>query len=130
VSVSQILTRATRTRSPTGAFLQGAGYFFVKVTRHILGRGVDAIERRDLVEHAVIEPFDHIPQPAFQLDEVHEQSGLVQLFAFQSYFYLVIVPVYVFALAAVAAQGVAGGEAFLDGNFKHRKTSPRLSGWW
>src|SRR3972149_2071045 len=45
----------------------------------------------------------------------------------QHHAHLVVVPVDVLALPFVAAQGVAGGEAFFDGNLKHLKSLPETA---
>ena len=67
----------------------------------------------------MIHPVQNGVDYAFQFHKIHQQTDGIQSFALDRHLASIIMPVYIFALAAIVAQRMAGGECFLYGHFKH-----------
>src|SRR5258706_13587048 len=123
-------------------FVEGAGFYgdaafghlvelelglVVEVAREIFGRGVERGEWLEVVDHLVIEVVDDGAHDLLEQLEIEEQASLVEVFALEGDEDLVVVAVRVFALAAVVAEVVAGGEAGFYGYFKHEPGIPSVA---
>src|SRR3954454_1643259 len=75
-----------------------------------LGRGVALVERRDLVDHLVVEGADDLLHHRLEVGEVEHHAQGVELARLEVHPHPVVVPVQVLAPAGVPPDGVRGGE--------------------
>ena len=86
------------------------------------GFGVEGGEGFEVVDHLVVEVVDRGTEDLLEELEVKQEAGFVELSAGERDEHFVVVAVRVFALAAVVAEVVAGGETGFYGNFEHPLT--------
>ena len=88
VSVSHNFTSLTRAGESAGIPLRN---LFADVPRHILGRRVQGVEGRHVIEKLVVHPVHHRVDQLLHLHEIHQQSGRIQPLARQRHLHSVIV---------------------------------------
>jgi hypothetical protein len=91
---------------------------FENVFGEILGRRLQLIKRRQLIDVAVIEIVNQFISRRLQLNKVDEQPNVVQLATASVDLNLIVVSVQVFALPLVAAQLVRAREVTFNHDFK------------
>src|SRR6266568_4062773 len=96
---------------------------FAKILCEVFGGGIESIERGEVIEKPVVEPFGDAFNGAAQVHEVHQQARRIEFLSRHSNLDAVIMAVDVFTLTFVASQSVSGGETVVGGNFKHDKWS-------
>ena len=99
--------------------------FVVEILRQIFRGRFNYREGLDFVDHLVIETFDGVLHHIFQVFEIEQQAGFVELRSRQGHADLVVVAVRILALAFVVAEVVSGGECVFYGYFVHEIGWPR-----
>ena len=107
-----------------------AASLFVKIFCKVLGAGIDLfVERWKIVDHEVVEIVDGGTHDLLEELEVEEHACFVELFADEGDEDLVVVAVWILALATIVAEVVAGGKTGFYGYFEHGSVNPfRLDG--
>lgn len=86
----------------------------------VLRGGIDRGEVGEIVEELMVKGGDHGAQLGLDGREVLEQADGIEVIAAQMNADAIIVAVRVLALAAVTAQGMAGGKGFFHADLEHR----------
>ena len=94
----------------------------MEIPGQVFRRGVQLGEGRDVVEKLVIELADGGVNRVLEVFEIAEQPDGVEFRALQRHADLVIMPVNILTLAAVAAQRMARRETFFHPDLKHWQT--------
>src|ERR1700743_1095426 len=97
-------------------------HLFADINRYVFSRWIYRRKRLDVVKKDMVQWLRDSAQQLLQVDEVGQQSRIVQLFTAHDYLNLVIMPGHVLALALVMPQGMASRECVFDRNLKHVKT--------
>src|SRR3989454_11013894 len=82
--------------------------FLVEMFCQVFCRGIDARESRQVVEKLMVEPLDDAADNLLEMEEITKQTDGIELCPFNRNLHLVIVPVQVLALSAIAPQGMSG----------------------
>lgn len=85
----------------------------------VFSAGVDGIERRDLIEEAVVELIDPRLQRFFDDLEFDEHAEVIEGIAFDGDLNAVVVAMNVGALAGVVLEEVGSGEGLFNDDFVH-----------
>src|SRR6266849_8578533 len=80
--------------------------FVIEILREIFGRRINRVERRLFIQEFMVHLADNVADHALQMSEIVKQSDGIELRPFQRDSHLIIMPVHVFALSLVPAQGV------------------------
>lgn len=95
------------------------GHFVMEEFGEVFGAGVDGIERRNLIEEAVVELIDPRLQRFFDDLKFDEHAQVVEGIAFDGDLDAVVVAMDIGALAGVVLEEVSSGEGLLDDDFVH-----------
>jgi hypothetical protein len=95
------------------------GSLIIEKFGDVLGRRIDRIKRRLVVQEFVVDVIDQISQDPFEVHEIKEQAYGIELFAFDIYADAVIMAVRILALPFVTTQGVPSRKRLFYADFKH-----------
>ncbi len=91
----------------------------VEVFGDILRRRIQLSKWFEIIQHLMIDALDHRAHHLLEQLEIQQKAGLIQRSSGQGHADLIVMAVRIFALAAIVAEIVAGGEVGLYGDLVH-----------